>query len=356
MEQQLAELLTTLHHATRPADVFGALGGDRPAALKRRYRELLAAAHPDRHPRDAAAANDAFRQIRAWHAAAEQELARGIYGAVPSVSVQGRLHSYASDAPPLAGDLCDIFAANAAGERVLLKVVRNARNNDLLAAETRALRTLDRTLAGRPVRAHFPVLIEALTLRDAAGAQRQANVLRAERDYVSLADVIAAHPRGIAAADAAWMFNRLLAALACAHAHGIVHGAVTPAHLLVRPRDHNGMLIDWCYSVAPGEPIKAISRAYAADYPPEVPARGAATPASDLFMAARCMARLLGGDGDAETLPPGVPTPIRALLRGCLLPSPHRRAADAWGVFGDFRAILERLYGAPQFRPFAMPV
>jgi hypothetical protein len=355
MNQNLADLLTTLRKASRPTDVFGALEGDQGAALKRRYRELLAAAHPDRHPGNADAAGEAFRLLQAWHDAALRELRQGEYGVTPRISARTKLHTYVGGGPAQHGDLCDLFPAHADGERVLLKVARSARNNDLLAAEARALRRIGRALAGQPARAHFPTLVETFMLRDAAGTERQTNALRAEADYVSLAAVLRAYPGGIAAADAAWMFNRLLAVLGIAHAQGLVHGAVTLDHLLIRPEDHNGMLVDWCYSAGVGETIKAISPAHAADCAPEIVTRQPATPATDLYMAARCMVRLLGGSGDADTLPPGVPRPIRALLRACLLPAPHRRSADAWQVFDDFREILERLYGAPRFRPFAVP-
>jgi hypothetical protein len=69
-------------------------------------------------------------------------------------------------------------------------------------------------------------------------------------------------------------------------------------------------------------------------------------------MAARCMVRLLGGRAAPLEPPAHVPKPIRALLAACLLPAPQRRANDAWQIFEDFREILGRLYGPPQFRPF----
>ena len=104
-----------------------------------------------------------------------------------------------------------------------------------------------------------------------------------------------------------------------------------------------------------GEPLKALSPPYAADYPPEVTAKQPATPATDLYLAARCMVRLLGGDGDPQSLPAGVPKAIVALLRSCLLASPQRRANDAWQLYDDFREILGQIYGPPVFRPFQMP-
>jgi serine/threonine protein kinase len=355
MDLTLPNLRDLLRSATGPADVFGALVGDQQAALKRRYRELMTIAHPDRNQGSVDAANEACKALQEWYATAQRRLAQGVYGVAPRIRAASKLHEYLGYTLPLQGDLCELFAAETGGESVLLKVVRLARNNDLLLAEAQALRKIERTLDGQPARAHFPKLVEHFLLRDATGDQRHTNVLRAEGGYVSLAEVLRAYPGGLPAADAAWMFNRILTALGLAHSLGIVHGAVIPAHVLVRPADHNGMLIDWCYSVPIGQPLKAISPPYAADYPPEVHARLPASPATDLYMAARCMARLLGGHPATLELPKSVPRPIRTLLSACLLPSAQRRANDAWEVFEDFHEILGRLYGPPQFRPFAMP-
>ncbi len=355
MDLTLPNLLHLLRQATNPREIFGALNGDPQAALKRRYRELVAIAHPDRNPGLAAEANEAFQALQTWYAAAQRQIEQHVYGAAPQISVVTKLHRYVGYEPPLQGDLCELFPADAGGSRVLLKVARGARNNDLLQAEVQALRRIDRALEGQAVRPHFPTLVEHFLMRDAAGVQRQGNVLRAEAGAISLADVLRAYPGGVQLADAAWMFNRLLAALGVTHSLGIVHGAVVPAHVLIRPADHNGILIDWCYSVAVGEPLKAMSPPYAADYPPEVRERQPATPATDLYLAARCMARLLTGDSAAQELPPSIPKPIRSLLRACLIPAPARRAADAWQVFDDFREILHRLHGPRTFRPFHMP-
>jgi hypothetical protein len=355
MNLNFADLFELLRRATGPQDVFGPLGADAQAALKRCYRELVTIAHPDHNPDRVAEANDAFTRLRDWYAVAQHQVERGVYGAVQQISATTKLHHYIGYEPPLQGDLCDLFPAEVDGERVLLKVARLPRNNDLLAAEAQTLRRIDRALAGQLVRAHFPTLVEHFLLPDAAGVRRHTNVLRAESGFVSLAEVLWAYPRGIPAPDAAWMFNRLLTALGITHSQGLVHGAVTLAHVLIRPADHNGMLVDWCYSVPVGEALKALSPPYVADYPPEVAAKQPATPATDLYMAARCLVRLLGGDGDAQSLPAGVPKAIRALLRGCLLAAPQRRANDAWQLFDDFHEILGRLYGPPVFRPFQMP-
>jgi hypothetical protein len=355
MDLTFTELYDLLRRAASPLDIFGPLGSAPQAALKRRYRELVTLAHPDHNPDRVAEATQAFTRLRDHYATAQHQVSRGVYGATQRISATTKLHQYIGYEPPLTGDLCDLFPVEVDGQHMLLKVARLPRNNDLLAAEAQTLRRIDRALEGQKVRAHFPTLVEPFQLRDAANVQRHCNVLRAERGFVSLAEVLRAYPAGLLTSDAAWMFNRLLAALGTIHNLGMVHGAVTLAHVLIRPADHNGMLVDWCYSVAVGEPLKAISPPYAVDYPPEVAAKQPATPATDLYMAARCLVRLLGGDGDPQSLPAGVPKPIRALLRGCLLASPQRRAGDAWQLFDDFREILGQLYGPPVFRPFQMP-
>jgi hypothetical protein len=315
--------------------------------LHRRYRSYASVVHPDRNPSRQREATELFTILqRLYQEATEQH--------APLV-IETRHNRYVTEGPSLRGDLADLYPATANGARVLLKIARDPRSDDLMQAEMDALAAIEGALAGQAVHAHFPTFVERAQIRDGAGVQRRLHVLAYEHDTVSLVQVLRAYPRGLDTPDAAWMFNRLLAALALTHAQGLVHGAVLLPHLLIQPQEHNGVLIDWCYSVSTGEPIRAISPQYRDDYPPEVLAKHAATPATDLFMAARCMVRLLGGSGELGSLPERVPKPVRALLASCLIPAPARRASDAWQLLDDFRAVLAELYGPPRFRPFAMP-
>ncbi len=358
MNLTLTELLHQLQNATSITDVFGPLPTLGEHALKQRYRTLAAIAHPDRNLGQRTTADEAFKLLQQWHTLAQRQLSGAADQATPHIDITTRLHHYVGTETPFAGDLCDLYPAGAEGSAVLLKSVRDARNNDLLQTEAQTLRRISRALADQPLRAHFPTLIEHVLLPDAAGQARQINVLQEATGFVSLAAVLRTYPNGIDAADAAWMFNRILAALGVVHSLGIVHGALTPDHVLICPADHNGMLIDWCYSVPIGEPIKAVSLAYMNHYPPEVQAQQPATAATDLYMAAQCLVRLLGGKPNntaaIPVLPDRVPKPIRTLLQACLLPAQTRRAGDAWELFDDFNAALQRCYGAPKFRPFTL--
>ena len=354
MTHALTTLLARWRQATAPEAIFSDLATMSLTTLKQQYHLLAAVVHPDHH-QNCPDATAAFRLLQQWYALAQQQVTQRVNGVAPLVITTAKAR-YVSTETPLPGDLCDLYPATADQQLVLLKVVRSAHNNDLMQWEAQVLQRLARTLAGQAVRAHFPTLIEPLQLRDVAGVQRQVNVLAYENDYVTLAEIMRCYPAGIDAADAAWIFNRILAALGVIHQLDLVHGAVTPDHVLVRLHDHNGLLVDWCYSVPMGEPLKAMNLAYRADYPPEVPARQPATAATDLYMAACCMVRLLGGDPATGAVPDRVPQAIQRLLRSCLLPAPHRRANDAWELFDEFHTRLGQLYGPPRFRPFHLPV
>jgi serine/threonine protein kinase len=130
------------------------------------------------------------------------------------------------------------------------------------------------------------------------------------------------------------------------HSKGIVHGAILPEHVLIRPEDHGAVLVGWSCSVAAGDRIKAISTARRDWYAPEVVAKQPATPSTDVFMAARTIAALV----DRGSLP----RKIDALLSACLLHNPRARHPAAADVYARFDKVLRELYGPPSFKPFSL--
>lgn len=355
MSDTLTKLTHTLNTGQSPIDIFGPLSPTTIEALKQRYRALLLIAHPDHNPGCVDVANAACQSLQKWYLSAQRQIEAQVYGHAPRICISSQGREYIGYAAPIDGELCDLFPAEEGDSYVLLKTARKQHDNDLLQAEARTLHRIDQELAGQRVRAHFPTLLEHVLISDASGMRRQVNVLCREEGTVSLTDVLHAYPLGIHPADAAWMFKRMLAAIATTHSLGLVHGAVIPSHMLIRPDDHNGILVGWCASVPIGTPLKLRSPLYARDYPPEVAARQAATPSTDIYLAASTMLRLLGGDPHRPSLPASVPHPIANMLRACLIPAPQRRPADAWQLFEDFDQILGELYGPPRFRPFSMP-
>ena len=349
---QFKQTMKKLCAAGSPEALFGETVTMTLPRLRSEYHRLAAQVHPDHNPAEKEAATSAFQRLNTLYALAKEKLKGGVYGRPQVIEIATERYHYVGHSEPITGDIAALYPAEERrnGTDVYLKVVHHPQDNDLLEAEQRHLNRLARELALNRLRPHFPTLLESVRMRTAGRAEHRVNVLVAEADTVSLQEIIAAHPGGIDPADAAWIFNRLLAALGTVHDLGLVHGAVLPPHFLVREHDHNGMLIDWCYAVEVGKPVPAIVPTYEPFYPPELLQKRGVTPATDLFMAAMTMSALLGGDLLYGTLPARVPPAIQALLRTCLIPNPQRRPQDAWELFDAFQEILIELYGPPTFR------
>ncbi|MFC4051226.1 molecular chaperone DnaJ [Actinomadura syzygii] len=339
MNMDLDDALARLDRARTAADLFGS---DRDEAA-RRYRRLVRLVHPDAN---GGRTRDAFIRLNAlWHAHGR--------GDDPTV-ITTRRNSYRLDGDPVGGDLAELYAARPeTGTAVLLKMPRDPRDGDLLEREAVALRQLPKDGDGKFL-PYVPRLVESFRHKDAStGAQRHVNVVAALDGFHTLAEVGRAYPGGVDPRDAAWMWRRLLVGLGFAHRAGVLHGAVLPEHVMIHPGRHGLVLVDWCYSV-PGcyahvdgsGRVPAMVDRYADRYPPEVRGRRPASPATDLYMATRCMTDLMGDKA---------PKAMRSFARGCLLPAQNRRPADAWRLLAELDELLERLYGPRRFRPFHLP-
>jgi hypothetical protein len=323
--------LALLATATAPGDLFP---DGHPGAAVRTYRTLARLLHPDTAPAHRRAeAQAAFTRLTAlWER----------HHTPPAVTTRRRTYRLG---PVLATG--DLAVLREAGDGAVLKIPRHPADNDLMEHEAHALARLDRT-AHPEHRAYAPRLIESFRHRETTtGAERRVNALHRLRGFHTLAEVRAAHPGGLDPRDAAWMWRRLLVALGWAHRAGIVHGAVLPEHVLIHPRHHGLVLVDWCYCVTePGAAVPALVERHRDRYPPEVTGRRPATPATDIHLAARCAEHLMGPRADR---------PLRAFLRGCTLPAEPRRPHDAWRLLAELDELLERLHGPRTFRPFTMP-
>ncbi|MEH1164723.1 serine/threonine protein kinase [Micromonospora sp. CPCC 205539] len=310
--------------ARTDADLFGT---DQPA---RRYRELVAALHPDRLPADPAVraeALDAFIHVTTrWQAR--------------QVTVLG---DYRLGAPAHSGDLADLYDV---GDDRLLKLPRQPTDNDLMAREAHALHTIAERGDPRYL-PYVPRLVDDFRHRDtASGAERRITVLATAPGLHDLEEVRRAYPDGLDARDVAWMWRRLLVVLGLAHRAGVVHGAVLPRHVLIEPDAHGVVLVDWCFSAPVGGTIPALVPGHDAGwYPEEVPGRRPCGPGTDIAMASRCMSWLMG---------PRAPRELHDFAQGCRQRSLDARPDDAWRLLRELDQVLDRLYGPRTFRPFTL--
>ena len=372
-----------------PEDVFGVLETRSPD-LKRRdlagaYRRLVLVVHPDRYSGpDVALANSCFTQLGILREQAERKIAAGTYGDLRPIQppppprpafeeqiVKTPKTEYVVQRLLAEGDLADVYLASAGkGRRArayAFKLAMHPGDNDLLEHEAKILGAIEaervrRQDRGSPKRGYqfIPRIADTFVLRGSSRTNRRVNVIEYADGYVSLAQISAAYPTGLDFRDVVWIFKRMLYALWFVHTElKIVHGAIVPPHVLVHPTEHGAKLVDWCYAVTDwpkrATHVRAISKTHRAYYPPEIFAKAPPSPATDIYMAAKCVLTLLGGNHETNVIPTAVPTPIRAFLQGCMLASPAKRPNDAGALHEEFDDLLLRVVGKPTYRPLAMP-
>lgn len=247
------------------------------------------------------------------------------------------------------GDLAAIWRAPGDdGDACVAKVAHAAADNDLLFNEAETLQRLHAGDARQ--RALLPQLHDRFFTADG----RAGNLLGFVEGHDGVA-LRARLPRGVPPEHIIWIARRLLSVVGHAHSCGVLHGNIEPAHVIVRPRDHRVVLIDWCYALfepgRTGQGFRAIHDEYSA---PEVAQRGPPTPPADLLSVGRTLAFLLGGDPLSLELPEHVPDPIQRFVRYLARPSRLQRAQDAWDMFAELERIRELVYGPHVFREFVV--
>jgi serine/threonine protein kinase len=251
------------------------------------------------------------------------------------------------------GDICQVFKATGPNaETAVIKVCRFQCDNDLVENEARILNLINPATAKEE--AFYRYIPKVIDSFDWEGFR--VNVLTYFAEWISLADILKAYPTGIDFKDAAWMFKRMLAGVGFAHTRNIIHGAVLPPHILVHPVQHGAKILDWSYAVKVGKGhIPAISLDYTAYYPPEVVTKGDPTPATDIFMMAKCAVALIGGDVTTNAMPNTVPQSVQDFLLDCLQEAPRMRPQNAWDLHENFDKLLALVVGKSKYRPFTMP-
>jgi hypothetical protein len=267
------------------------------------------------------------------------------------------------------GSICAVYRCrfkDAATEvEAIVKIARDARTNALLVNEAAVLRQLHAADGAARFTPFLPAVEASFSYGDdPSSPPRQVNVLRMHEEIRSpdelyaLSEIRDQYPTGLDGRDVAWMWRRLLSILGFAHAQSVVHGAVLPPHVLIEPREHKLMLIDWCCAVADAQnnrhPLTIISGGHASWYKRQGATKTPPTPELDIAFGVRCMIELLGGDPVSADFPPTVDPALKRYFQRCLGGGSGPRL-DAWKLLDDFDHLIEALWGARQFRPLTMP-
>lgn len=320
--------------AATPDDVFGrrSQGPAAGRAARRTFRQYAFLLHPDRAG-DPAAFLRLEELYRDWSAPA---------AAAPANApiVIGRLDAYPVGGLLAQGSVATVFRSSG----VVLKIARRPASNRFLENERAAHRALSGMIrASEWLRPYYPRLLDVGALAGPEGPARQVNVLTDLTDgFVTLAEVRRAYPQGLDGRDWAWMYRRLLRAVAGTHLAGLVHGAITADNVLIHPERHGVVLAGWSFATPSGTPLPG--RVASATYPPEVQAGRAVTGKADVHQLHTLMIDLLD-PGERDQL---------AYARGCRQDNPRMRpSADA--LLDEYDELIGRLYGRRRFRPFSVP-
>lgn len=351
-------------------DYYEVLGISKGASIddiKRAYRKLAAKFHPDHWTGNKSEGEEKFKEAtEAYEVLSNADkrkeydkngfVARPTPASVP-VEIKSRKATYTLIKPLSTGLISDLYLCQNATSRVVLKVTRDARDNDLAENEAR---TIKKIREDKEMQQYFPELIDTFTIKD--GGDKKVSVYPFSDNFFSLEEIIKEYPDGVPPEDLAWMFNRMLEGLWGISKAGLVHGAFLPPNLLYGMENHGLIIMEWSLAISPETHngttknyIKAIHPDYKGWYPPEVPQKLTPSPATDIYMAAKCAIKVLGGNPDTNRIPTSVPEPIRNFLSSCLIPAMHRRPSDAGQLREDFGQVLKKLYGKRPFRHFKMP-
>lgn len=345
--------LAALKDAKCPEDIFG----DDPDDIAGWWRSWAQIVHEDRvRVEHKAVAHEAFLLLTKIYDEAKAKVANKTFGdrkPLIMAVLKTKTAAYSLYSLISKGDIADIYRGTSdSGIEVLVKVGRSPANNDLMKNEadilTSVLKATDPKLY-----AYFPTLVDSFEMEDVGKTRKRVNVFEYIPDTVSLDDVNKSYPDGIEAADAAWMWNRMLESLHLLHEQGYIHGAVTPDRFLIVPETHRGILIDFCYAVKTGSLVKAISPKWKKNYPEEILSKKSVDNSTDVYMASYCMNHILGGIG--QNVPSKTPMQIKGLLKASWLGKAHR-IQDVYELHEDFNKVLRKLFGPKKFRHFQMPV
>ena len=392
MNADLVFVAQMIMNAQHPEDIFGSIpnGVDPGKHIKHNFRLLSRKTHPDFYPdqSDNQLAKEAFTKLVNLNAQAEDKLSAGKYGdrtatatnkpPMEEVVIKGVYIRYADFA---SGDIADLHSARhlvgAKENEVLIKAARTHEDNELLVAERDTLEAVHKYLVTNTRHGDWdqciPQILDSFLL-DAGTAKRvRVNVLEKFDGFLTVEQIHSHYPDGVDGRTVAWMWKRLMILLDWVHQAGYIHGAVLPPHIMYYPdndgrterdkRKHSVRLVDFCYSrkhrdlhrVSGTSKLIAWSPAWKDFYPPEVLAKKSVGPETDMYMAAKTMLYLIGGDVKTNTVPKHIEREVSDFLLMCLHNDRQKRPLDIRQYFTLFVMMLERVYGKPKYHMFNIP-
>ena len=367
---ELSILHNALAQATSSEDLFGIPQEipleDKAAltnAVKEIYYRLAKSAHPDKYKdaEEKELSSECFSLLQDFYQRALDKIENGRYGLGYSdetaqesdFTIITAKRKYTIQSTLAQGDLSTVYAGRVMGGdmdagKIAIKLVEDPADNDLFQNEINILQFFAKEAS--IYSKHLPTVLDEFKT-----SEGQLGTIFRQIDAYDAYSIREKYTEGVPQRHIIWMFRRALSLLGYVHSKGIIHGNIEPAHIMVRPKDHNVYLIDWCYSIwkpkATGQGFKCLNEEYS---PPEVAAKKPPIPASDLFSLGKSMIYLLGGDIKTNEMPSSVDERIQRFIRFFVKESAIQRAQDAWEMYHELDKLRKEVFGPHQFVEFIM--
>lgn len=261
-----------------------------------------------------------------------------------------------------AGDIANLylgsFGTKGTETQVIIKKSRMPADKDLMMAEVQTLMNLHKQMPKptNPYTFFIPKVFDAFPVDE-----QYVTVMEAFHGFFDC-EGIRQLSTGVDARTLVWMWKRLVGLLTWVHHFGYVHGAILPPHVMYFPdgtvndeRKHAVRLVDWCYAVKTHSRVSAWVPDFKDFYAPEIIKKQPVGPWTDLYMGAKTMLYLCGGDVKKNRWPSRIPGQIVVSLNTCLRQDPSLRPQKASDYFTDLKTTVTQTYGAPRFHEFKLP-
>lgn len=152
-------------------------------------------------------------------------------------------------------------------------------------------------------------------------------------------------PNGLHPEHVCWITQRLLNALYYLHSHGIIHCDVKPQNIMLKPKEHNAVLVD--YGISCARPSKYTEpTGHTPDFAaPELVAGKPPIPETDIYGLGASMLFALGGDVSAKTFPKDTPKELQEFFGKMLCFNPKDRPNDCNALIEPLVQIRKKLFG-----------
>ncbi len=364
MDADLKDVYLRITQAQFPEDVFGYENIILPAPtllefLAERYDGLRTVTDPRQYsnPDDIEAARDATTLLDRFYEQAKRRIEEYVYGipgydrvAAPrgGKTFQIGASVFSVGRKLTQGDHTTLYGAfmerkmdsvrESVGD-VVVKIAKCDEHNDHARNEARILSALHKREV--PQWKHLPFVLGSFQ-----SGGRVGSVQRLVDGY-TLTQVRQhdRHRKGVDRKHVAWMIDRITSCFGYVHSQGIVHGNLTPDHLMVQPHNHNVIVCGWGSAVQDparsGERVREAAAVFAA---PEVTQGGQIGPWSDVYSIGKTLIWLLGGDPEENSIPDRVEEPVQDFLLRLVAESPTSRPDDCWELYDEQCHIKDSLW------------